>query len=133
MQPRVDAGIRRLTALFGDSWPDITLAFRGGSKPQWVHFLQGGSCRIETLTTLRLRLHHFPPDQHQAVARLGPTVMGERDLITEWLLDFALLEHPVWMDTRPANLLRLLIAPLGNFTQERYHLLLHSALRARPS
>ncbi|MEY3750659.1 MAG: hypothetical protein RLZZ11_67 [Cyanobacteriota bacterium] len=122
MRLEVQSGIGRLSASFGDSWPDITLAFCGRSEPEWLHVPKGGICQIEALTTMRLRLHRFHPDQSEAAALPSPMGMGERDLITEWLLDLQLVRYPVGTDTRLASLLRLLVARLGIRMAEGYRL-----------
>jgi hypothetical protein len=122
MRLEVQSGIGRLSASFGDCWPDITLAFCGGSEPEWLHVPQGGFCQIEGLTTMQMCLHRFSPDQPQTGALPSLTVMGERDLIREWLLDLHLVRLPVGTDTRLATLLRLLVDRFGIRTAEGYRL-----------
>lgn len=118
----VEAGIGRVSVSFGDAWPDVTLAFCGGVEPEWLQFPDGGLCQIEALTPMRLRVHRGRSAQHHAADLSSSQGFGQRELITEWLLDLHLVRHPVGTDARLAALLRLLVSRFGIRTAEGYRL-----------
>jgi len=118
----IEAGIGRLSASFGDSWPDVTLAFCGGSESEWVQFPHGSLCQIEALTPMRLRVSRGQSVQHQTGEPPSFQGLGQRELIAEWLLDLHLARHPVGTDARLAALLRLLVSRFGIRTAEGYRL-----------
>ncbi len=122
MRLEVESGIGRLSASFGGAWPDVTLAFCSESEPEWLRVPHGCFCQLEALTTMRLRLHRFHPDQPQAAALPSPLELGEHELIAEWLLDLHLVRHPVGTDARLASLLRMLVAHFGIRTADGYRL-----------
>lgn len=122
MRLQIDHGIGRLGASFGETWPDITLAFCGGSEPEWLHVPHGGFYQLEALTPMQLQLDRLPASDPGAALRLSPVALGGRDLLAEWLLDLHLIRHPVGADARLAALLRLLVARFGVRTAEGYQL-----------
>jgi hypothetical protein len=94
-------GVARLSVSFGDSFPDITLAFCGTPGASWLRLPEGISCLLEALTDSVLELHYA---DHCPV---------EQDLVEQWLLDLHLVRHPVGAEARLVALLQLLVSRFG--------------------
>lgn len=80
---------------WGDSFPDITLAFCGTSGASWLRLPEGISCLLEALTDSVLELHYA---DHCPFAQ---------DLVEQWLLDLHLVRHPVGAEARLASLVSI--------------------------
>jgi hypothetical protein len=118
----IESGVGRISASFGEAWPDITLAFCSRNEPEWLRFPPGGFSQIEALTEMRLRMHHLTTGQQGPTDRAWPIELSGQELIAEWLLDLHLVRQPIGSDARLAALLRLLVQRFGLRTALGYQL-----------
>tara|TARA_Y100001968_G_scaffold318264_1_gene348258 strand:+ start:297 stop:986 length:690 start_codon:yes stop_codon:yes gene_type:complete len=94
-------GIARLSGSFGNTFPDVTLAFCGNDESSWIRLPNESNLLLEALNDCQIDF------QYEKSCPL------HHDLMSQWLFDLHLVRHPVGSEARIVSLFQLLVSRFG--------------------